>query len=326
MTKWCEIFRAGTYKDDKGSDITYTIADIDKMISKFNEAEFPTVPIVVGHPADNSPAYGWVEALKREGEKLYASFKDVAKEFSEAVNKGLFKNRSISHYPDLMLRHIGFLGAMPPKVKGMEPFCFADDDREVVTFEFAEDTPSGLMEMISQAVNNFLKKECKPEIIAPYGLEFSERGKSQMKEVLETKNAELEAMRKEINELKARSLKKEFEQFAETLVAEGNIAPKDKTFVIDFLGAIKNIDTYDFSEGEEKGVTARFKEFLKGLKVIDFSQIATKEKVLEAVPVDFSDPDSIAEAIQVKIDDEADKGRKISAKEAVTLLEKEQNR
>ena len=176
--KWCEIFRAGEYKGRDGEDLTYTEADLDLIVKNFNEAENPMVPNVVGHPEDNSPAYGWVESLKREGKKLFATFKDVPAEFMEAVNKGLFKNRSISLYPNLMLRHVGWLGAMPPKVKGMEPFCFKDDVQLVTTIVFSE-FEDYKFETISRFFQNmrdfFIEKfglDKTNEIITPYGIDL----------------------------------------------------------------------------------------------------------------------------------------------------------
>ena len=45
-------------------------------------------PVVIGHPKDNAPAFGWVEELKTDGKLLYAKFKQLVPEFIEAVKKG----------------------------------------------------------------------------------------------------------------------------------------------------------------------------------------------------------------------------------------------
>lgn len=134
--KWCEIFRAGIHIDHSGKKITVTTADIDKIISNFNEKN-PDVPLVIGHPEMNSPAYGWVDKLKREGKTLLATFKDVSSEFAEWVNQGLYKTRSISLYEDNTLRHIGWLGAQPPAIKGLASYQFAENE-EIKIFDFSE--------------------------------------------------------------------------------------------------------------------------------------------------------------------------------------------
>ena len=137
FSDWIEIFRGGKQVDSEGveHDGDELIA---KAVAKF-DPNFHEPPVVVGHPKDNSPAFGWVEALKtgiKDGAQvLYAKMRDVAPEFRQAVEKGLYKKRSASFYPDGMLRHVGFLGAAPPAVKGLADLRFVDEP--AVTFEFA---------------------------------------------------------------------------------------------------------------------------------------------------------------------------------------------
>lgn len=115
--QWIELFRTGDY-GDKGA---YSESDIDQMIASYDPGKHEA-PVVIGHPEHNAPAYGWVEALKRVGNILLGKLKQVQPEFEELVRKGLFKKRSISFYVTPngpALRHVGFLGAMPPEVKGL---------------------------------------------------------------------------------------------------------------------------------------------------------------------------------------------------------------
>ena len=131
---WFEIFKAGTHQDSAGNEKTWSEADLDTIVSKYNPSEHEA-PIVIGHPKDNAPAWGWIEGLKREGISLFAKAKDVVPEFKEMVNKGLFKKRSISLYPDFTLRHVGFLGAIPPAVKGLADVQFSEDNLTTIEFE-----------------------------------------------------------------------------------------------------------------------------------------------------------------------------------------------
>jgi len=134
--KWIEVFKTGTHTDAAGKVKNWTEEDLDQIVQKYNPAEHEA-PIVIGHPKDNAPAFGWVEGLKREGKVLLAKLKQVVPEFADMVKKGLFKKRSISLYPDLTLRHIGFLGAMPPAVKGLSDIAFKEDDG-AIAYEFDE--------------------------------------------------------------------------------------------------------------------------------------------------------------------------------------------
>lgn len=134
---WIPIFRTGTWTDSSGNTRTWTEEDLDRIVERYNPQEHEA-PVVIGHPKDNAPAWGWVEALKRDGEVLYAKLKQLVPEFVDMVKRGLFKKRSISLYPDLTLRHIGFLGAMPPAVKGLPDVAFRQGGDEM-TIELAED-------------------------------------------------------------------------------------------------------------------------------------------------------------------------------------------
>jgi hypothetical protein len=120
-----EIFKVGTHTDSKGQTREWTEKDLQEIASLYDPANHEA-PIVIGHPDIDSPAYGWVESLKVEGGKLLAKVKDVADEFKDWVSKGLYKKVSIALYPDLGLRHIGFLGATPPAVKGLRQATFSE--------------------------------------------------------------------------------------------------------------------------------------------------------------------------------------------------------
>lgn len=133
-----EIFRTGTHTDSAGNTRTWTEEDLDAIVNKYNPANHEA-PVVIGHPKDNAPAFGWVEGLQRKGSILYAKLKDLVPEFVDAVKKGLYKKRSISLYPDMTLRHVGFLGAVPPAVKGLADVKFQENISEMI-YEF-EDSP-----------------------------------------------------------------------------------------------------------------------------------------------------------------------------------------
>lgn len=135
---WFEVFRAGEQTDSKGRQKEFTEADLDSIVANHN-ADDPA-PLVVGHPKTNDPAYGWTNELKREGDTLFAKAKDVVSEFESALQQRLYRKRSVSINPDgnggYKLRHIGFLGAMPPAVDGLADMAFSDND-DAVTYEFS---------------------------------------------------------------------------------------------------------------------------------------------------------------------------------------------
>ena len=155
MNEYFEIFRTGLHTDSKGQQKDWTEEDLNHIAAKYNEQKEHEAPLVIGHPEINHPAYGWVENLKVEGGKLLAKAAQIVPEFAEAIRTGLFKKRSISLYPDLLLRHVGFLGAVPPAVKGLKDIAFAaTDDTEITEYETTDcnETPADYTEVIAENV------------------------------------------------------------------------------------------------------------------------------------------------------------------------------
>jgi hypothetical protein len=84
MGQWIEVFRAGDY----GAKDKFTTQDLDQMVANYDGGQHEA-PIVIGHPEMDAPAFGWVEALKRQGATLFAKLKQVQPEFEEMVRSGL---------------------------------------------------------------------------------------------------------------------------------------------------------------------------------------------------------------------------------------------
>jgi len=91
-------------------------------------------PVVLGHPKDNSPAWGWVTSCNASNDNLYCDL-EVTPEFSKLLSEGRFRERSVAFYDKQppVLRHLGFLGATPPRIKGLEAITLSDIDADVTT-------------------------------------------------------------------------------------------------------------------------------------------------------------------------------------------------
>jgi len=145
------IFRAGTHHGANDSVIDYTEEDVE-AIANLYDPDLHEAPLVIGHPADNQPAFGWVDELTADGADLRATPHQVEQNFEDAVRSGRFKKISASFYPpdhpnhpvpdasEPYLRHVGFLGAKAPAVKGLDTPQLADDeDLDTITFDLADD-------------------------------------------------------------------------------------------------------------------------------------------------------------------------------------------
>jgi hypothetical protein len=143
--EWVEAFRAGEHTDADGVSRKWSPVDINNIAIQYNKASDPNnperhvAPVVLGHPDDKGadPAMGWIDRAKAVGDKLYLKLTELQPAFVDALKKGMYKTRSISLYPDLNIRHLGFLGASVPAVKGLAPFKF-EENKPYHTYEFGE--------------------------------------------------------------------------------------------------------------------------------------------------------------------------------------------
>lgn len=126
MGKWIEVFKTGEHIASNGTKKEYTEDDLDAIVAKYNGQSEHQAPLVIGHPKDNDPAYGWVKELKRVSQKMLAYVDQISESVIEANQRGEYKKVSIAIYPDGLLRHVGLLGAVPPAVKGLAPVAFVD--------------------------------------------------------------------------------------------------------------------------------------------------------------------------------------------------------
>jgi hypothetical protein len=142
-----EVFRAGTYTDARGQQVTITVADLAATVAAYDPAHSPA-PHVIGHPQLDDPAQGWVGKLELRGDVLVASeHRDVAPAFADQVAAGRYRKRSMAFHgpastanpkPGIWYpKHVGWLGAAAPAVPGLRDVALADGE-EILTVEFAE--------------------------------------------------------------------------------------------------------------------------------------------------------------------------------------------
>ena len=146
-----EIFAVGVHNGDR-----YTSEDLDEIADNFNQlADLIKPPLKLGHNGkqekeilrDGQPALGWVENVRRMGEKLVADFVQVPAVVYAAIMSGRYKRIS----PEIMgkvknrdrtftnvLWAVSLLGADVPAVKNL-----LDIDKSVNAL-FAADTKGGL--------------------------------------------------------------------------------------------------------------------------------------------------------------------------------------
>ena len=346
LTDWFDVFRCGTHTDRFGRQVTITADDIDRAISSYVK---DSAPIVVGHPTLNSPAFGWIGAFRRVGDVVQAKASSVAGEFADLVQRHLYKNRSLAFGPGLRFRHVGFLGAQPPAVKGLKDIQF-NSEEEFMDVEFSEPTnsPAEAETALPPAGDsNSPAPESQPDAEAAQQPEAEKtEDKEAEKAKLEAVLAELDAVKKEFHAVKkdfqeaggrikqlegdnaklkadydaaAKELRNnEFSAFADDLIAGGRLGKEQRGQLLEFMECLHGLPNYEFSEGS-KPVLQSFKDLFKAVskRPVQFGEFAGSER---AVVVQGMTPEDLAAKARAYMDAEAAKGNKISASEAVDYV------
>jgi hypothetical protein len=141
--KRLHIFRAGRHTASCGTALNFDEQALQGAVDAYDPSVHEA-PIVAGHPKDNGPAFGWIKGLSFSEGNLHAEPHQVNPDFDRLVQAGSYKKISASFYsPDAptnpvpgtwYLRHVGFLGAQPPAIKGLAPIGFAEAEEGVVEF------------------------------------------------------------------------------------------------------------------------------------------------------------------------------------------------
>lgn len=189
---WVPIFASGKQTSSERITNTFTDADLDEMVSTFNPDEPP--PIVIGHPEESAPAYGWGAEFRRVGDQLQAKFKLIADNFRESFDKGEYRNRSISLIkgPDgYRVEHIGFLGAALPAVSGLGTFTASSDvKRQVYTSDIDSFTPR-VVGRVFRAIREFIidrfDRETADQVVSQFDVEqISDHANNQTRRRIES--------------------------------------------------------------------------------------------------------------------------------------------
>lgn len=143
------FFKPGKHRAESGDVIEFTEADVQQIVETY-DPKLHEAPLVIGHPKMDAPAYGLVQSVElAEGGITVAIPHKVHQDFADGVRDGRYSKRSASLYTPQhpnnptpgkwYLRHIGFLGAHPPAVKGLPEVGFGETEEGVVSFAVGGD-------------------------------------------------------------------------------------------------------------------------------------------------------------------------------------------
>ncbi len=319
-----------------GQTLDFTEADLAATVAAYDPA-LSEAPIVVGHPRHDAPAYGWVRALSiNPAGHIDADPHQVDPAFAEMVSAGRFKRVSASFYaPDApanpkpgvyYLRHVGFLGAQPPAVKGLRTPEFADGETGVIEFAAWDDThnaglwrslrdwllakfgreeadqvvPGYLVQSLERSAQDELRAEGTATETATATPAFAEEPTMSPEQIaaLQAENARLkadaEALRRSQAEMRRNALHAENVAFAEQLGSEGRLAVAHQPVIVAALDALAGGDQpVEFGEGEaRRPLAAAVRDVLARLpQSVEFGEVATGARAVGTPGVvDFAAP------------------------------------
>lgn len=306
------ILRAGTWTDMHGRQVTLTPEDLAATAAAYDPARH-RAPIVVGHPQHNSPAWGWLAALHADGEDLEADPEQVDPDFAEAVRAGRYATVSASLYPPehpanpvpgvWYPRHLGFLGGMPPAVKGLRGADLADGDADLITLELA--APAGTPDAPPEPPMPETQTPTETPPADPAVLDLAERESALAARAaeLDAAAAALAARESAVADAERAARRAAVISFAEQLADEARIRPADVprvTAVLLDLDAYATAPAADFAE-EDGGEPQTAGAWLRGWlaqrpPLVELGETATPDRLRTDPAAGKSDAQIAAEA------------------------------
>jgi len=299
VSMWIEVFKTGEHTDSAGETRVWTVNDLDTIFELYNNQpaeEKHEAPVVIGHPENDAPAYGWVKQLKRKGNKLLAEIVDLDENFIDLVKKRRYEKISVAFYDNLLLRHVGFLGAVPPAVKGLKPvrfaefaYCFLECNKyeEYMENNFI-DAFEQFMTNVLDVIGELFGTDAVAQVterVQPLKEEFLKSVTEETEET-ETPDEETEAFAeqkqdpeliKKVNELQKQVQDLKFNEFFDAKVRDGVLLPAQRAAVKTIYQAIggKRLQFNDKNYSAEDLLN----EFLKTMpKQLEFSEFAKKDE------------------------------------------------
>lgn len=277
MMKPFAIFKAGSHTDMRGTETVFSEADIDDLVRGYDPT-LAEAPLVIGHPKSDDPAQGWVKRLKCKKGLVYASARDLDANFAEQIAAGRYRKRSVALYTPTSaanprpghyyLKHVGWLGAQQPALKGLPDPAFAEADTDglLVFADTSVDAPP----KHDPAPTQSIRKQSEEIAMAE-----SEANIKKRQQALSDQEAALAARSSDVARREAELKFAELDQFVEKLVSEGRLLPKDRPGITAFLASVDD-GSLEFGEGSDayRGTAPGYiKDFLAGLpRQVDYSE------------------------------------------------------
>lgn len=283
VLKPLHIFKPGRHTAMSGATLEFSATDLAASAHAYDPAKFEA-PLVVGHPRLDAPAYGWVSRLTAGVSGLEAEPHQVDAAFADLVNEGRFKKISASFFmPDapgnpvpgvFYLRHVGFLGAAAPAVKGLRSPEFSSDETGIETIEFSTAQETDAVTPEEKAALEAENAQLKAQLAESTARELAQAAAAK---------AQASAARHDRHA-----------SFCEALVTEGRLVPGLAPVIVATLDFVADQEqVVEFAEGDtRKPLATALQDALKAApKLIEFGEKSADKSAQEkAATASFAAP------------------------------------
>lgn len=306
--KRLEIFAAGTWAPSNAGKMTVTEANLDEMVSHFQELQGSNVVkphLKLGHTDAQKwfgqdvgiPTLGWVERVWREGNKLFADIANVPDALLDLIRQKRFHNVSVEVFTPgqvefngkklgHVLSAIAILGTEMPAVKdlaGLAAALFATQfaspvAEKPVTFTSERNETA----MFTQEQVDSLIAAAVSRITAELTAKFQEIGAAQVTELAvvraRAESAEAAVAKQATDFAQAQAV-----ATIEAAIKDGKLMPAQKDMAMAFMTSMTGPIKFG---GTEKPASVLFSEFIGGLgKQVDLKE---KGKTADGAPAEFA--------------------------------------
>ena len=296
-----ELIKPGPAVSMSGQAVDFTAEIVADIVASYDPAVHEA-PHVKGHPTTDGPAVGWVKslALTEDGRALLQQSRQVDPAFADDVLAGRWKKRSLALYTPSAPnnpkpghwypKHVGWLGAVPPAIKGLRDahLAFAEPEPGVLTFagwddevnagmwrrmrewfiaQFGTETADRVVPAweVDALQREAMRPEPEPQVSNPPGLMAYTEGAPAVTTADPNSPAALAARAAELDARAARITEQEAAQaaliksarsaglasFADAMVAEGRLLPAERPAVLAAMQAVPDTCTVvQFADGD----------------------------------------------------------------------------
>ena len=268
-----EIFSAGTWNGD-----TYESKDLDRMVEAYQataESYKPKIKLSHDHPK-GWPSVGWIENVRRVGEKLFADFRGIPKTIYDMIQAKGYSGKSAEilwnpvmggqKFP-YFLKAVALLGVDMPGVDNLSDLManlYSSDggearayqsqapEGEIKTYDLENQKEDADMDKVEQLQKDLAEANAKLADVSGQVASYAKEN-GELKKASEDATARAESAEGKLKEYSDAEVTRKVQSTVEKLIADKKLAPANKEKAYALIRAVVDSGVekkYKFGEKE----------------------------------------------------------------------------